>query len=390
MSVELHLEAVSKTFAPTRRVLNDITLRVAPGECLALLGPSGCGKTTLLRIIAGLEQSTSGLIHLDRQCVNDVPSHRRGVSMLFQRPALLAQKTVRHNLHWAWSLREPWTLFFGMNRQRNEELLRVARLLDLDKDLDRPVQQLSGGQQQRVALGRCLLRKAKLWLLDEPLGHLDAPLRTELRRQIRSLAQEFQVTTIHVTHDPEEALSVGDRVAVMQDGLLVQVDEPAKMKRVPASRFVAELVHHASGGLNVLAGQICREGMDTYFENAFGRWPISVQVVQDLRESLYLGDNFHASDGKVHIMMGIAVSDVRCGSARSAVVDEVGVDLAVQRQECSVSGTTVIAADARGRWIGRTGVEESLRQDQAVTMVFSMRQAYWFHSVTGQTLVGRT
>jgi ABC-type sugar transport system ATPase subunit len=388
--IGLQLEDVGMTFTPPVHTLRDINLTVAPGECLALVGPSGCGKTTLLRIIAGLEQPTSGLVKIDGRCVNDVPCHQRGVAMLFQRPALIPQQTVRHNLGWAWTLQQPWTLWVGANQRHEQELLRVARILELEKDLDRPIQQLSGGQQQRVALGRCLLRQAKLCLLDEPLGHLDAPLRTELRRQLRALAEEFRVTTIHVTHDPEEAFSVGDRVAIMQQGILVQVDKPAQIRRLPANRFVAELVHHQNGGLNLLTGQIFRDGIDTFFESPFGRWPVSLQILQGLRDSQFPSENFHAANGKVHIMLDIAAGDVRCGCNQDGGDDEILLTLPVQQHERSATGNWVIAADGRGRWVGRASEADFFERGQAVTMAFSLARAYWFDSTTGRTLVAPT
>ena len=386
VAVELYLEEIGKTYSPAARALAAVTLRVTPGEWLALVGPSGCGKTTLLRVIAGLEPPSSGQIIIDGQCVNDVPCHERGVAMLVQRPALIPQQTVRHNLRWAWTLRQSWRLLFGTDRRRDEELVRVARVLDLERDLDRPIQQLSGGQQQRVALGRCLLRQAKLCLLDEPLGHLDAPLRTELRRQIRSLAQELRVTTIHVTHDPEEAFSAGDRVAIMQQGLIVQADAPAEIRHFPMSRFVTELVHQGNGGMNLLGGRICPDGIDTFFENAFGRWPISSQILHNLRESLFQGENSHAGEGKVHIMMGIAASEVR-GGGELGGDEDVRFALPVQQQEHSAAGNWLIAADARGRWIGRAASDERFHRGQVVMMAFSMARAFWFDNVTGRTLV---
>ena len=234
---ELRLDHIGKRFQPARQVLQDVSFTVPAGECLALVGPSGCGKTTLLRIIAGLEQPTTGSVHIDGQSVNHIPCHLRDVALMFQRPALVPNRTVRQNLRWAWSLRDPLSFLRSTSEPREQELLRIARLLDLEGDLDRPIQQLSGGQQQRVALGRCLLRRAKICLLDEPLGHLDAPLRSELRRQIRMLAKELHVTLIHVTHDPDEALAVGDRVAVMHEGRIVQIDEPEQLLRASGQSF---------------------------------------------------------------------------------------------------------------------------------------------------------
>lgn len=385
---ELQLEDVGKTYGSGVRALENVTLTVAPGECLALLGPSGCGKTTLLRVIAGMEDASEGEIRIDRQIVNAVPPHRRGVAMMFQRPALVATQTVRQSLGWAWTLQQPWKLFGG--RSHDADLQRIARLLGLESILDRPTGQLSGGQQQRVALGRCLLRQAKLLLLDEPLGHLDAPLRTDLRRQMHALTSEHRLTTVHVTHDPEEAFTVGDRVAVMQAGRIVQIDSPAQMRQRPASRFVAELVHHHAGGMNFVTGEVVRQEMDTYFDSTFGHWPMSVKIVQELRESLCQGENFHPGEGKVHIMMGIAVRDVHCSTAPGSGEDDIRFTQHVRELECADAGICVLGSDERGRWLGLAEPAEVLERGQVVTMTFNLARAYWFDSTTGRTLVAPT
>ena len=171
----------------------------------------------------------------------------------------------------------------------------------------------------------------------------------------------------------------------MQDGVIVQIDEPAKMRRFPASRFVTELVHHQDGGLNFLAGSIGRDGVEVYFENVFGRWPMSLQTLHELRESLYLGENFHASSGKVDIIIGIAVRAVRCGSDVHAEDGEVSLRLIVRDQECTAAGNWVIAAE--GAWIGGAVGNERFQRGQAVTMAFSMDRAFWFDSLTGRTLI---
>jgi ABC-type sugar transport system ATPase subunit len=384
--VELQLQNIAKVFTPSITALDDVSLIVAPGECLVLVGPSGCGKTTLLRVIAGLETPTSGRVLIDGRCVNEVPCHERGVALFMQRPALIPQQTVRHNLRWAWTLRRPTALLFGITRQQDDDLLRVASILGLDGVLDRRVGELSGGQQQRVALGRCLLREAPLWLLDEPLGHLDAPLRTELRRQVRALVKENRVTAIHVTHDPEEAFAVGDRVAVMQAGQIVQVDAPAALRRAPSSRYVAELVHHQSGGMNFLTGAVIRAAMDTFLDTPFGRWPISVERVDAMRQALCEGENFHPGEGKAHVVLGVAVEDVRCSTAGADDGDTVQITLPVQELESSDEGTCVIGVGPGGRWVGRACLDEPLERGQAVTMTFSLARAYWFDVKTGRTL----
>jgi ABC-type sugar transport system ATPase subunit len=282
-------------------------------------------------------------------------------------------------------LRRPLQSLFGANSRAEGECVRIAGLLGLAEELDRPVQALSGGQQQRVALGRCLLQDSGIRLLDEPLGHLDAPLRADLRREIRAFTQS--ATTIHVTHDPEEALAIGDQVAVMYGGAIVQIDEPAKIRRLPANRFVAELVHQATGGINFLPGVLVRDEDDVYFDSIFGRWTVSLHVLPALRESLCLGENFHARSGKTDMIVGIAVGDVRSGCDVHADDGEVSLRMAVRAYEHAVAGNRVIAANERGSWIGRAMGDEYMERGQAVTMAFSMDRAYWFDSQTGRTLV---
>lgn len=388
--VELQLDGISKTFARGNAVLDDLSLTVKPGEYLTLVGPSGCGKTTLLRVIAGLEDATTGELRMDGKRVNETPSHRRAVAMLFQQPALIPQYTVEQSLRAAWR----WTLF--KDAEREAELSRIASMLGLQADLRHPVGQLSGGQQQRVALARCLLRRPKLCLFDEPLGHLDAPLRSQLRRQIRDIADELRFAAIHVTHDPDEAFAVGDRVAVMSAGRIVQVDTVKGLHRMPRNRFVAEMIHHSSGGLNTLAGHIRQDGLDTTFESPFGRWPMPAQSVSDLRESLQSSKILHGSDKsppkdvKVAIMIGIAAHEVRCSTEPARSDDIVSLRLPVRSEEADLHGTWIIAGDERGRWIGRLGVQERVERGQVVLMTFSMSRAYWFDAVTGRTLVAPT
>ena len=399
--VELELVDVSKTFAPARVALDQVSFTLTPGECLAILGPSGCGKTTLLRVIAGLEAPTSGEIRFNGARVNDVVPHRRRVAMHFQRPALIPQHTVRRHLRSAWTFGSLWP---WRSSPREAELIQMAHRLGLANDLDRPVGQLSGGQQQRVALGRCLLRPAKIRLFDEPLGHLDAPLRVELRRLLRALIEEHRATTLHVTHDPDEAMALGDRIAVLNDGALVQLDKPERLMQAPANRFVAELMHQPSGGLNVVAGFVRQDGLDTYFENPLGRWPMPAQTISALHESLQSSKilqgaadsanlveakNFEAQTEKVPIIVGIAANDVRCTSQLVRSDEDVCLQLPMQTEERSLTDTWVLAGH-EVRWTGRPEADERLERGQVVMMTFSMSRAYWFDALTGRTLVAPT
>jgi multiple sugar transport system ATP-binding protein len=405
--IKVEVEKLCKHYAPHIVALDDVTLSVAAGECLALLGPSGGGKTTLLRLLAGLEEASEGEIRFDGEVVNDVPAHRRGVAMMFQRPALLPARTVWQNLRWNWELAEPWLPMrrvLGGDRGREEELGRVARLLGLEQELDRPVGQLSGGQQQRVALGQCLLRKTKVCLLDEPLGQLDAPLRTGLRRAIRQFAREEGVTLVYVTHDPEEALAVGDRVAVFRHGRLIQIATPRQMRQGPRDQFVAELIYQNIGGLNLLAGNIRQDGLDTFFENAFGRWPMLATTVSGLHQALQDSAILHASDDanpgsdknfrtdmrKSPIIIGVPAIDVHCTTAVTASEEDVRLRISYRDQECGWKYNWILGASEQGQWVGRADDNERFEQGQTVTMIFSMTQAFWFDGATGRTLLTPT
>jgi multiple sugar transport system ATP-binding protein len=246
----LALESVSKTYPSGVQALDGVNLNVADGQLLVLVGPSGCGKTTALRLIAGLDQPTSGEIRLGGRLVTHTPAAKRNVAMVFQRPALYPHRSVRDNLGMGLALQQAdsWftRLFSEHCRQQAQERRKredqTAERLGLESVLDRYPTQLSGGQQQRVALGRALVRRPEVLLLDEPLSNLDANLRQELRRELHLLQRQLQATMVYVTHDPVEAMSLGDRVAVLSQGKLQQVDRPEMVYGQPANRFVAGFV----------------------------------------------------------------------------------------------------------------------------------------------------
>ncbi len=244
---DLQLEGVAKTYPSGAMAVCDLNLSVGDGELLVLVGPSGCGKTTTLRLIAGLEEPTAGTIRLSGRIVNREPPRRRDVALVFQRPALYPHLSAHDNLAFGLRLaqRVPWwrhLLPIGdpplpiADRQR---IAAVVGMLSLGTLLDRKPAELSGGEQQRVALGRALVRQPGLLLLDEPLSNLDATLRIELRRQLLLLRRRFRATMLHVTHDQDEVLNLGDRVAVLDRGKLQQVDVPSALLQRPANRFVA-------------------------------------------------------------------------------------------------------------------------------------------------------
>ena len=233
---EVLLEKVTKRFPGGVYGCKDITLTVRDGEFFVLLGPSGSGKTTLLRIIAGLEKPTEGRVYIDGVDVTDLPPRKRDVAMVFQTWALYPHMTVFDNIAFPLKIR-------GLDRGEIEKKVKeVAELLGISELLSRYPRQLSGGQQQRVALARALVRNPKVWLMDEPLSNLDAILRVHMRVELKRLQRELKITTIYVTHDQAEAMSMADRIGVMNSGIMVQVGSPDEVYDNPANTFVASFI----------------------------------------------------------------------------------------------------------------------------------------------------
>jgi len=229
------LENVSKTFGTTVAV-RELSLRIEAGEVFFLLGPSGCGKTTLLRVIAGLHEATGGRVRFGERDVTDAPTGKRNAAMVFQSYALWPHMTVAQNVAFGLDVRK---MPAEQKRQRVSEALRMVQMSEL---ADRRPTQLSGGQQQRVALARALVVNPDVLLLDEPLSNLDAKLRAEMRMEIRRICKAAGTTTIYVTHDQEEALSMADRIALMREGELMQVGTPPEIYNRPNNRFVADFL----------------------------------------------------------------------------------------------------------------------------------------------------
>src|SRR5947199_8678348 len=235
---------VTKAYADDAIAVNDLDLLIKDGEFLVLVGPSGCGKTTALRCLAGLEEITAGQIKIDERIVNRVPSKDRNIAMVFQSYALYPHMTVFNNL--AFGLKLLKTPKQEIKRRVDE----AAKILDLERFLDRKPKALSGGQRQRVALGRAIVREPSAFLMDEPLSNLDAKLRVNTRAEILRLQRRLETTTIYVTHDQVEAMTMGDRIAVLKDGVLQQVDKPRAMYDSPANMFVAGFI--GSPAMNLL------------------------------------------------------------------------------------------------------------------------------------------
>jgi multiple sugar transport system ATP-binding protein len=257
---EIELQNVSKVFPGDILALDDVSLRVEDGEFIALVGPSGCGKSTLLRALAGLEEVTAGTIAIDGRDVTDLAPRHRDVAMVFQSYALYPHMTVRENLGYGLKVRRTAK---PEARQRVEE---VARMLGLDDLLERKPAQLSGGQRQRVAMGRAIVRRPKVFLMDEPLSNLDAKLRVGMRASLTRLHRQLATTTVYVTHDQVEAMTLGQRVAVMRDGRILQFDAPQRLYEQPRDLFVAGFI--GSPAMNLVDATIDGD------ELAFGQFRV--------------------------------------------------------------------------------------------------------------------
>ena len=245
MSIEVHLQNVVKLFGDVAAV-DDVTLEIKKGELFFLLGPSGCGKTTCLRIIAGFYRPDSGNLYFDDRLMNDVPPHKRNTGMVFQNYALWPHMTVYENVEYGLNIRKlPKDV-------KKEKVKRALEIVQMTRFADRTANQLSGGQQQRIALARALVIEPDVLLLDEPLSNLDAKLRLEMRQEIKRIHSEAHITAIYVTHDQKEALSLADRLAVMDNGKIVQVGSPREVYNFPISRFVADFI----GETNFIKGTL--------------------------------------------------------------------------------------------------------------------------------------
>ncbi|MCI0687047.1 MAG: sn-glycerol-3-phosphate ABC transporter ATP-binding protein UgpC [Sporichthyaceae bacterium] len=277
------LEGVGKVYADGTRAVQDLNLDVSDGELLVLVGPSGCGKTTALRMVAGLESISEGQVRIGERVVNRIPSRDRDVAMVFQSYALYPHLSVRDNIGFGLKLRKL------AKDEIKRRVTEAGRILGLEEYLDRKPRNLSGGQRQRVAMGRAIVREPQAFLMDEPLSNLDAKLRVQMRAEIARIQRNLGVTTIYVTHDQTEAMTLGDRVAVMKKGELQQVAEPQVLYDHPVNLFVAGFI--GSPAMNMVQG-VLNESSDDGLELTVGSQKLRVdKAVFESRPELrrYLG-----------------------------------------------------------------------------------------------------
>jgi multiple sugar transport system ATP-binding protein len=337
---EIVLDNLGKVFSGGVVAVDGVSLTIGSGEFLVLVGPSGCGKSTLLRMIAGLEEVTRGTISIGERDVTDLPPRARDIAMVFQSYALYPHMTVRQNLGYGLKVRKT------PKREIGERVTRAAELLGLDQLLDRKPAALSGGQRQRVAMGRAIVREPKAFLMDEPLSNLDAKLRVSMRAQLAALHARLATTTIYVTHDQIEAMTLGQRVAVMRDGRIQQVDTPQELYARPANLFVAAFI--GSPAMNLVEAELA------HGQVRFGGYAISLpatdttpdgQVIAGIRpeafeDAAFADPSLPRIDVKVevveelgadtHVLFSVAAPRVEVTEVREAAGDEDAALPAVQ------------------------------------------------------------
>ena len=290
------LKDLVKEYEGGVRVVDRISLEIRDREFVVLVGPSGCGKSTTLRMIAGLEEITSGSIAIGGKVVNDTPPKDRDIAMVFQSYALYPHMTVFENMGFALKLRklEPKAI--------DEKVRKAAKILGIEQLLERKPKALSGGQRQRVALGRAIVRDPQCFLFDEPLSNLDAKLRVEMRAELKQIHMGLNATTVYVTHDQEEAMTLGDRVVVMKDGVIQQSAGALEIYHRPANRFVAGFL--GSPPMNFFEGKLMREGDRLFFDEGTGKLPVGDWAKSELEsrvgETIVLGARPEAMSDQKH------------------------------------------------------------------------------------------
>jgi multiple sugar transport system ATP-binding protein len=260
-------------------IIHGISFDIHDGEFVVLVGPSGCGKSTLLRMLAGLEEITSGEIQIDGKTVNNLESKDRDIAMVFQSYALYPHMTVRDNMGFSLRLRK------AEQSITQERVAKAAKILNLDALLDRYPRELSGGQRQRVAMGRAIVRDPKVFLFDEPLSNLDAKLRVAMRAEIKELHQRLKTTTVYVTHDQIEAMTMADRIVVMHDGIIEQIGTPLELFDRPGNLFVAQFI--GSPAMNVVQGEFLTDQNSVLAEGA--HWPVPASLKAHAGHKVYYG-----------------------------------------------------------------------------------------------------
>jgi multiple sugar transport system ATP-binding protein len=390
---EIALQNVSKVYGDGTRAVADLNLDIRDGELMVLVGPSGCGKTTALRMVAGLEEITSGTVRIGERVVNTLPPKDRDLAMVFQNYALYPHMSAYDNMAFGLKMR---SVPKSEIKRRVED---AARVLGLDRVLKKKPRTLSGGQRQRVAMGRAIVREPQAFLMDEPLSNLDAKLRVEMRAEIARIQRDLGATTIYVTHDQTEAMTLGDRVAVMRDGLLQQVGSPEDLYERPVNLFVAEFI--GSPAMNLVGADIVRG--DGGLRAVFGDNSIPVDDIPSLAgyqgKPLILGirpeDLEDAAVAKTGGPTISAVMDIRENLGSEVLIHFCvggapvrGEDVKAAVGEEAIEATTDQARQKGSLFTARISRESVVREGEPIELAVDARRLHFFDPDSGAAITG--
>jgi multiple sugar transport system ATP-binding protein len=376
---EIKLNSVSKVFGGGMTAVDEVSLRVEDGEFLVLVGPSGCGKTTLLRLIGGLEEATSGQIEIGGHDVTDLSPRHRDVAMVFQNYALYPHMRVRENLGYGLKVRRV------EKGARAARVADVSRMLGLEGLLERRPSELSGGQKQRVAIGRAVAREPAVFLMDEPLSNLDAKLRVAMRAELARLHERLSVTTVYVTHDQVEAMTLGQRVAVMRNGVIQQLDTPQRLYAEPANLFVAAFI--GSPSMNLL------EASSDGKRVSIGQWQIPVTadlpkgpVIIGVRPEYFESSEFAALDLPRISVQATVVEDLGAELHVHFPVDAPRIDTEETRQAVEGESEALLADDARAIFTARVDARSNVTRRETLELAVDPSRFHFFDVDTGERI----
>ena len=402
---EIELSHVDKVYEGAEApAVQDLCLKIADGEFMVLVGPSGCGKTTALRMVAGLEDITAGELRIGDQVVNDMPPQNRNISFVFQNYALFPHMTVYENMAFGLKLAKV------DKAVRDKRVRETARMLGLEEQLNRKPRALSGGQRQRVAMGRAIVVEPQAYLMDEPLSNLDAKLRVSMRAELARLQRDLNVTTIYVTHDQTEAMTMGDRIAIIRKGKLQQVGPPTELFDRPVNLFVAEFI--GSPSMNLVESRLRAEGDSLYAD--IGGQPLlidprtlsdrpALRGHADAGKPLIVGirpQDFAVGDGagaggsgrrgcqlkaKVELVeaLGTETNVHFCVDAPPVVTDEV-LELAAELGTDEAARVEQRARAGRNEFIARVDPKTRVRAGDTITLSVDTAQLHFFDPETGE------
>ena len=365
---QVELENVRKVYENGHVAVHNATFAIEDGEFVVLVGPSGCGKSTTLRMLAGLETVTQGIIRIGKRVVNEVPPKDRDIAMVFQNYALYPHMTVFDNMAFGLKLRK------YSKDEIKKRVEQAAEILGIESILSRKPKQLSGGQRQRVAVGRAIVRKPQVFLFDEPLSNLDAKLRVQMRTEIAKLHRRLDATMVYVTHDQVEAMTMGDRIVVMREGHIQQIDAPLHLYNRPVNKFVAGFI--GSPSMNFISGEITEE-TNLYFRAQGGAFGIALNAatVSHLKEY----------EGK-QVTLGVRPEDLYISGSSYVPESVAEIDLVLDVLEPMGNEIFVYTRSGEGVVVARVTPQEMPNPGESIRLAIDLTKLHFFDRETGRAI----